>query len=222
MKTPQKKHTKKHNRTHKTPQNNKTLKTSPKKKKVYNLLLGHIWSIIGGSCHKYDFCRDKTRLLSRRKYACCDKTLLAPQPSKKEEILLLYYWSHFDSAILRWRALTALHMLFVHIRVNNNNILYSSLREIKAVVRSHNEEPISIILSSLNARTYLRHTPPFSQSAYTNSKPKISGNNAFSVKPKRKNSEPSLRKLSSTDVLMHAHTQLMTGIIFIKNWQSRG
>ena len=30
---------------------------------------------------------------------------------------------------------------------DNNNILYSSLREIKAVVRSHNEEHISIILS---------------------------------------------------------------------------
>ena len=30
---------------------------------------------------------------------------------------------------------------------NNNNILYSSLQEIKAVVRSHNEEHISIILS---------------------------------------------------------------------------
>ena len=30
-------------------------------------------SIVGGSCHKYDFCRDKhakTRLLSRQKYAC--------------------------------------------------------------------------------------------------------------------------------------------------------
>ena len=43
----------------------------------------------------------------------------------------------------------------------------------------------------------LRHTPPFSQSAYTNrndlmlipSKPKITWNNAFSVKPKRKNSQ---------------------------------
>ena len=32
------------------------------------------------------------------------------------------------------------------------------------------------------------HTPPFSQSAYTNSKPKITWNNAFSVKPKCKNS----------------------------------
>ena len=77
----------------------------------------------------------------------------------------------------------------------------------------------------------LRHTPPFSQSAYTNSKPKITWNNAFSVKLKCKNSQikiirfthpqPSLRKLSSsTDVLTHAHSQLMTGIIFIKNWHS--
>ena len=60
------------------------------------------------------------------------------------------------------------------------------------------------------------------------SKPQITWNNAFSVKPKRKNSQikiirfthpqPSLRKLSSSiDVLMHVHTQLMTGIIFIKN-----
>ena len=31
--------------------------------------------------------------------------------------------------------------------VNNNNILYSSQREIKAVVRSHNEEHTAIILS---------------------------------------------------------------------------
>ena len=30
---------------------------------------------------------------------------------------------------------------------NNNNILYSSQRKIKAVVRSHNKEHISIILS---------------------------------------------------------------------------
>ena len=35
----------------------------------------------------------------------------------------------------------------------------------------------------------LRHTPPFSQSADTNSKPKITWNNAFSVKPKCKNSQ---------------------------------
>ena len=31
--------------------------------------------------------------------------------------------------------------------------------------------------------------PPFSQSAYSNSRPKMSWNNAFSVKPKRKNSQ---------------------------------
>ena len=35
----------------------------------------------------------------------------------------------------------------------------------------------------------LRHTPPFSQSAHTNSKPKITWNNAFSVKPKCKDFE---------------------------------
>ena len=34
-------------------------------------------SIIGGSCHKYHFCRDKIRLLSRQKYACRDKTFVA-------------------------------------------------------------------------------------------------------------------------------------------------
>ena len=75
----------------------------------------------------------------------------------------------------------------------------------------------------------LRHAPPFSQSAYINSKPKITWNNAFfvsnqNVKKKKKKSksfrfahpQPSLRKLSSaTDVLTHAHTQLMTGIIFL-------
>ena len=30
-------------------------------------------AIIGGSCHKYYFCRGKTRPLSRQKYACQDK-----------------------------------------------------------------------------------------------------------------------------------------------------
>ena len=29
--------------------------------------------IIGGNCHRNHFCRDKTRLLSRQKYACRDK-----------------------------------------------------------------------------------------------------------------------------------------------------
>ena len=42
----------------------------------------------------------------------------------------------------------------------------------------------------------LRHTPPFSQSAYTNSKPKITWN-AFSVKPKRKNSQIKSKSLVS-------------------------
>ena len=43
----------------------------------------------------------------------------------------------------------------------------------------------------------LRHTPPFSQSAYTNSKPKITWNNAFSVKPKRKNSQIKQKSLET-------------------------
>ena len=37
--------------------------------------------------------------------------------------------------------------LINHFNNNNNNILYSSQQEIKDVVRSHNEEHISIILS---------------------------------------------------------------------------
>ena len=75
---------------------------------------------------------------------------------------------------------------------NNKDVLYSSQREIKAVVRSHNEEHISVILVTKHTHIHtltLRHTPPFSQSAYTNSKPQITRNNAFSVKPKRKNSQ---------------------------------
>ena len=32
--------------------------------------------VIGGSCHKYHFCRDKRRVLSRQKYACRDKSFV--------------------------------------------------------------------------------------------------------------------------------------------------
>ena len=39
------------------------------------------------------------------------------------------------------------HTNSLYLESNSNNILYSSQREIKAVVRSHNEEHISIILS---------------------------------------------------------------------------
>ena len=58
---------------------------------------------------------------------------------------------------------------FCH-RVNNNNILDSSQRDIKAVVRSHNEEHISIILShETHSHIHtLRYAPPFSQYVYTN------------------------------------------------------
>ena len=43
----------------------------------------------------------------------------------------------------------------------------------------------------------LRHTPPFAQSAYTKSKPKITWNNAFFVKRKRKNSQIKYKSLGS-------------------------
>ena len=79
---------------------------------------------------------------------------------------------------------------FICTLYNNKNIPYLSQREIKAVVRSHNEEHISIILSHetlAHTHSTLRQTPPFSQSAYTKSKHKITWNNAFSVKPKSKN-----------------------------------
>ena len=42
-----------------------------------------LWSVVGGSCHKYHFCRDKTfvatRLLSRQTHVCRNKTLLSQQ-----------------------------------------------------------------------------------------------------------------------------------------------
>ena len=45
-------------------------------------------------------------------------------------------------------------------KLNNTNILYSSQREIKAVVRLHNEEHISMILSPETHHMHtLRHTP---------------------------------------------------------------
>ena len=44
----------------------------------------------------------------------------------------------------------------------------------------------------------LRHMPLFSQFAYTNSKPKIIWNNAFSVKPKHNNSQILLASMHST------------------------
>ena len=50
--------------------------------------------------------------------------------------------------VRRFEKSSFLNQVFVSIDLtNNNNILYSSQREIKAVVRSHNEEHISIILS---------------------------------------------------------------------------
>ena len=53
-----------------------------------------------------------------------------------------------------WSASPTAVCCLVPRRLNNNNILYSSLREIKAVVRSHNEELYLNSSNSLNTRTY--------------------------------------------------------------------
>ena len=43
---------------------------------VHSVVLPHCSeTIIGGSCHKYNFCRDKTRVLSRQNYFCRDKIM---------------------------------------------------------------------------------------------------------------------------------------------------
>ena len=67
---------------------------------------------------------------------------------------------------------------------HNNKLFYSSLREIKAVVRSHNEEHNNS--KSWTTRTYtLLDIRPLSLNLHTlllsYSKPKIIWNNAFSV-----------------------------------------
>ena len=46
--------------------------------------------IIGGSCHKYNFCHDKRRLLSRQKYACRDKMFVATNTCLSRQ--KLYLW----------------------------------------------------------------------------------------------------------------------------------
>ena len=76
--------------------------------------------------------------------------------------------------------------------------------KLKLLFDHTNEEHISVIHShETRAHIHtLRHTPPFSQSAYTNSndltlipsKPKITWNKAFSLKPKRKNSQIKFKK----------------------------
>ena len=54
---------------------NRLHKTGPPKQRKPNCYLALTWQnhIIGGSCHKYDICGDKTRLLCWQKYACRDK-----------------------------------------------------------------------------------------------------------------------------------------------------
>ena len=73
---------------------------------------------------------------------------------------------------------------------DNNNILYSSQRKIKAVIRSHNEGHISVILSHETCTYTLLDIRPLSLNLHTlianPELPGITWNNALSVKPKRK------------------------------------
>ena len=90
---------------------------------------------------------------------------IALQKTDELLVVVVVYYHFFKFFLL---------LLFKNNNNNNNSILYSSQREIKAVVRSHNEEHniISIILShETHAHTHihtLRQKPPFSRSAYTN------------------------------------------------------
>ena len=118
---------------------------------------------------------------------------------------------------------------------NNNNILYSSQWEIKAVVRSYtlmyNKHLYCTYLNnskSWNGHMYsLLDIHPLSLNLHTLKH--WSNANAY-IKTLTLNkiimytAPPcSLGKLSSSaEVLTYAHTRLMTVIIFIKNWKSWG
>ena len=59
-------------------------------------------TIIGGSCHKYNFrhdktqtcvCRDKTHLLSQQKYACCNKIMfVTTKYFRCDKSFVTYIW----------------------------------------------------------------------------------------------------------------------------------
>ena len=55
---------------------------------------------IGGSCHKYHFCRNKTRPLSQQKYACCDKTFVTRKTKTKILMSQQAYFCHDKRCVL--------------------------------------------------------------------------------------------------------------------------
>ena len=114
-----------------------------------------------------------------------------PPPKKKKKKNRSWLVSCVDSCLLA--SVATITIYFIHPN-----------GKLKLLFDHTNEEHISIIQShETNAHIHtLRHMPPFSQSAYTNrndlmlipSKPKITWNNAFSVKAKRKNSQIKFKK----------------------------
>jgi len=70
---------------------------------------------------------------------------------------LMYLHEHCVPGSKIWNPLACSMQKGLHRNDNNNNILYSSQQEIKAVVRSHNEEHISISLSHETHSIESRH-----------------------------------------------------------------
>ena len=67
-------------------------------------------TIIGGSCHRHNFCCDKTRLLSRQKHACRDKSFVAQKYFGTTKLLSWQifvvtniFFSH-DKSFVSWQA----------------------------------------------------------------------------------------------------------------------
>ena len=60
-----------------------------------------IWGgIVGGSCYKYNFCHDKTRLLLHQKYSCRDKSFVTKK-CRDKTLLQQHYVCHDKSFVVR-------------------------------------------------------------------------------------------------------------------------
>ena len=62
--------------------------------------------IIGRSCHKYNFCCDKTHLLSWQKYACCDKHIF--------DVTEVLSWQILSRQLLSWQTNLLLWWKYAH------------------------------------------------------------------------------------------------------------
>ena len=63
-------------------------------------------AIIGGSCHECHFCYDKTRLLSRQKYACRDKRNFVTANISRDKHVFVTTKLFFSTSILLSRQKT--------------------------------------------------------------------------------------------------------------------